>query len=845
MKIAADNRYHIEMSSTVFPTLFERLDGAFPEFGWVRNGRLWQASSEEHTRTLPGSPRPARVQCYENTPFGFTVHGEGFTAWLTYINDGVKPTGKTFIDAAKKLFDLAGVEFQEREVSEEELKRFEKRERRSALLETFFRCCKDELDRDDDQPRKARAYLKRRGFEEPLLRDLPLGLYPSPEKVKKHLGEEGFTEEVESLLATHWTGRLVIAWRDRYGVIGTLAGRDITGSSDKKYVYLSTGCARRKSELVAFGLDTALKNGGKEHLVLVEGLFDSLLLQSRGLENVAAIGGSGEELSVQRFESLVNFGVKNVTLALDFDPKSTACSEHGQEFCQRCSPGMKGTLKSVDNAQSSGSVNLSVVPPSQLWEAAGRNEPPDKVDPDSLVQSKGIDAFRGVLKKRVLASMFCGNHLLEGVTHVSPNCERHDAVSRVLDFADSIKGAKAGLEREDLLLLLEDRTGYSFETLAEMFQEQMKEKQKEEARKGIVDVLRKASADIKKGEPDETAQKVITKLSKHVDTEEPPPAFSVERLEQESMTLPEGLPFGWKSVDKKLGVAMNPAELTVIAGRTAHAKTTVMVAAMNNCLHAQRDGIFVFYSMEEPELRIFHRLLSLSSAPNAWMPNDIRDYYRHGCCPENSEEKNLEQAKEDVRSFEKRLLVVHRSSWTVEQITAHARDLNDREPIKAVFVDYLQRIQPPEGRFDRRDQEVTAIARMLREVAIELQVPVVVGAQINREAVKEAGKNLSGKYGDKSVMDSIKKGRPQLHHLREGGSEQEADLILGLLNYRADYTEDVSTGDKVPDITRLDIGTLKTRYGTPGRWVEMGFDGRYGLVTEPGEGVRCPTCTKP
>jgi len=71
---AKKKKFLNDIDTEVFPALYARLDSAFPEFGWIQKGRLWQASSESHTRTLPCSPRPARVQCYENTPFGLGVH---------------------------------------------------------------------------------------------------------------------------------------------------------------------------------------------------------------------------------------------------------------------------------------------------------------------------------------------------------------------------------------------------------------------------------------------------------------------------------------------------------------------------------------------------------------------------------------------------------------------------------------------------------------------------------------------------------------------------------------------------------------------------------------------------
>jgi len=96
----------------------------------------------------------------------------------------------------------------------------------------------------------------------------------------------------------------------------------------------------------------------------------------------------------------------------------------------------------------------------------------------------------------------------------------------------------------------------------------------------------------------------------------------------------------------------------------------------------------------------------------------------------------------------------------------------------------------------------------------------------------------NGDYLDQKVQKVLKSLRPKLHHLREGGSEQEADTVLGLLNYRADFETDADGELKderfsVPDVTRLDVGILKNRYGTTGRWATLAFEGRYHLIRDP------------
>ena len=82
-------------------------------------------------------------------------------------------------------------------------------------------------------------------------------------------------------------------------------------------------------------------------------------------------------------------------------------------------------------------------------------------------------------------------------------------------------------------------------------------------------------------------------------------------------------------------------------------------------------------------------------------------------------------------------------------------------------------------------------------------------------------------------MASLKKKRPQLHELREGGSEQEAELVLGLHNWRADFQDEEGANNEIPDATRLEVGVLKNRYGTVGKWAPLAFVGAYSFIRDP------------
>src|SRR5918994_387850 len=114
-------------TDVVLPALAERLDAAFPEFGWRRDGRGWIATNEVMTHRMLGA-RAERVVAHGPAPRGFLVHGGESMLWTAYVNGGHVPRGADFLRAVRELAGRAGVDASG-------LVRPEVRDRRAELLE--------------------------------------------------------------------------------------------------------------------------------------------------------------------------------------------------------------------------------------------------------------------------------------------------------------------------------------------------------------------------------------------------------------------------------------------------------------------------------------------------------------------------------------------------------------------------------------------------------------------------------------------------------------------------------------------------------------------------------------
>jgi replicative DNA helicase len=118
------------------------------------------------------------------------------------------------------------------------------------------------------------------------------------------------------------------------------------------------------------------------------------------------------------------------------------------------------------------------------------------------------------------------------------------------------------------------------------------------------------------------------------------------------------------------------------------------------------------------------------------------------------------------------------SGLSILELRAKARRLKSQHDIQAIFIDYLQLVRSTSRRAqDNRQLEIAEISAGLKALAKELNIPIVVLAQLNRNPEQRTGDT---------------KGRPRLSDLRESGSiEQDADIVALLVReeYYADTDE--------------------------------------------------------
>lgn len=304
-------------------------------------------------------------------------------------------------------------------------------------------------------------------------------------------------------------------------------------------------------------------------------------------------------------------------------------------------------------------------------------------------------------------------------------------------------------------------------------------------------------------------------------------------------------PFGWRSIDA-LELGVNPGELTVIAGRPGHGKTTVLLNILVHWLESHPSESFILYSHEVPAESVMIKLLCMftrSKGARGWSYNEMREWLHTtgGTVPRGLESKDAQRAVERLSEFQKRLFVIYQPDWnTLELARSVGAIAHKTGTIGGIFVDYLQLVPGPPGHYENREHEVSVVAKQLKRLAVETRCPLVAAAQIGREAAYAAAVIPSGSLEDERVLREIAKRRPQLHHLREGGGEQEADFVVGILNYRADFVSiieskglDMDLARDMGDATPFDFCVIKNRFGRIAT-VPLVLEARNGLIRDQG-----------
>ncbi|MBQ5840659.1 MAG: replicative DNA helicase [Clostridia bacterium] len=254
-----------------------------------------------------------------------------------------------------------------------------------------------------------------------------------------------------------------------------------------------------------------------------------------------------------------------------------------------------------------------------------------------------------------------------------------------------------------------------------------------------------------------------------------------------------GIPTGISALDKVLG-GLNRSNLIIVGARPGMGKTSFALNVARNVAIQQRRTV-AFFNLEMSCEQMVNRLLSSEARV------DSEKLVRGNLSAD--EWSRISVASSTL--CEAPIYLDDTASITVPEMKARLRRIDN---LGFVVIDYLQLMHSAK-RTDNRVQEVSEITRSLKIMAKELDVPIMVAAQLSRSTEKQGSNH-----------------RPALADLRESGSiEQDADQVLFL--YRPDYYKNEKDDQEAaPAADVAEVIVAKNRHGEL-KTVPLAWSGKF------------------
>jgi replicative DNA helicase len=276
----------------------------------------------------------------------------------------------------------------------------------------------------------------------------------------------------------------------------------------------------------------------------------------------------------------------------------------------------------------------------------------------------------------------------------------------------------------------------------------------------------------------------------------------IESLEAETTS---GVATPWPDLNFLIG-GWRPGRLYVVGSRPSVGKS---ILGLQAALGLARHGRAAFYSLEMPRDEVRHRIVAQIAGVQ------IDDLERPGRHLSEEQWARISRARGVLADLP--LAIDDRSMLRPVDIRAHARTLSRGGVLSGLVVDYLQLMSGARGDQRKRYEQVGEWSRSLKLLAKELDVPVIVLSQLNRE------------------IEHRSNPEPTLADLRESGSiEQDADVVILLHPVAPD-------GDG-PDVDDVRAGVAKNRQGRVGMFtlVRRGEVARFDSKARPGQLTSAP-----
>ena len=211
-----------------------------------------------------------------------------------------------------------------------------------------------------------------------------------------------------------------------------------------------------------------------------------------------------------------------------------------------------------------------------------------------------------------------------------------------------------------------------------------------------------------------------------------------------------GIPSGFRELDNTLS-GFQRSDLVILAARPSMGKTALALDIARKTAIDNETPVGIF-SLEMSSQQLVDRMLASQANVDAWK-------LRTGSLSNENDFTALQESLDKLSQAP--VYIDDQPANNILKMRSVARRLKSEKGLQLIIVDYLQLMQPIESRgSDSTVQQITEVSRSLKQLARELDVPVIALSQLSR-AVEQRG------------------GQPKLSDLRDSGSiEQDADVVM-------------------------------------------------------------------
>jgi replicative DNA helicase len=244
---------------------------------------------------------------------------------------------------------------------------------------------------------------------------------------------------------------------------------------------------------------------------------------------------------------------------------------------------------------------------------------------------------------------------------------------------------------------------------------------------------------------------------------------------------PRGIPTGYRDFDYMTG-GLRGGQLVLVAGRPGMGKSAMLLNIADRMV---ANGIGTLcYSLEMKRNDLMKRIICSRARVSSTR-------LRNGAIGRDEQKRIM---AESTQLAEQPLFIDDLEAPTIYELRARARKEVRKHGIKCILVDYLGLIRVAGATVKSRENEVGMVSRGLKAMAMELDIPVIAAAQLNRAS---------------ELRTDV---RPKLSDLRDSGSlEQDADIVTTI--YREGYYDKTDNGSD-PQAAEWDVA--KHREGKTG-----------------------------